>query len=65
MRQNVCKWYYVCPMKKFYEEGRLDRHWINNYCKGEWQKCIRYKYVENNIAHPNTMLPNGEINERL
>ncbi len=30
-----CKWYPVCPMKKFYEEGKLDKRWIELYCKGD------------------------------
>ncbi|MCK4664262.1 MAG: uracil-DNA glycosylase [Bacteroidales bacterium] len=60
-----CKWYPTCPMKHFYENGKLDKKWIENYCKGNWQDCIRFFKEENNIYHPDNMLPNGEINENL
>ena len=38
-----CKWYLVCPMKKFYEKGKLDKKWIELYCKGDWENCVRYQ----------------------
>jgi len=60
-----CKWYQVCPMKFFYEQGKLDKKWIEQYCKGNWQDCIRFYKEENGIYHPDNMLPNGEIDESL
>ena len=27
-----CKWYNVCPMKIFYENGRIDSQWGEDYC---------------------------------
>ena len=60
-----CKWYPLCPMKRFYEEGRLDREWIELYCKGDWQSCIRYYMEENGKPHPDWMLPDGSFDERL
>jgi len=33
---RTCKWYPVCPMKRFYEKGKLDKKWIERYCKGNW-----------------------------
>jgi len=43
---NECKWYSLCPMKRFYEEGRLERKWIELYCKGDWSNCVRYEMEE-------------------
>jgi len=60
-----CKWYQVCPMKSFYEQGKLDKKWIENYCKGNWEDCVRFLKEENGIYHPDNMLPNGEIDEQL
>ena len=60
-----CKWYQVCPMKSFYEQGKLDKKWIENYCKGNWQDCVRFFKEENGIYHPDNMLPNGEIDKSL
>jgi len=60
-----CKWYALCPMKRFYEEGKLDRKWIELYCKGDWESCIRFHMEENGEPHPDWMLPDGSIDKRL
>jgi len=60
-----CKWYPSCPMKRFYEERRLDRRWIELYCKGDWESCIRYQMEEHEKTHPDWMLPDGNIDEKL
>jgi len=60
-----CKWYPTCPMKRFYEEGLLDWKWIQNYCKGDWESCIRYQMEEKGEYHSDYMLPDGRINEKL
>jgi len=58
-----CKWYSSCPMKRFYEEGRLDKKWIELYCKGDWESCIRYQMEERGELHPDWMLPNGSLDK--
>jgi len=60
-----CKWYAVCPMKRFYERGKLNRKWVDRYCYGEWQKCRRYKMQEKGEFHPDSMLPDGSVDETL
>ena len=60
-----CKWYPMCPMKRFYEEGRLSKNWIELFCKGDWESCIRYQMEDRGEAHPDSMLPDGSIDERL
>ncbi len=62
---NPCKWYYVCPIKKYTDEGRLERYWIENYCLVNHRNCIRYQMEEKGKYHPDYMLPNGEIREDL
>ena len=62
---NECKWFPACPMKYYYEEGKLDKKWIELYCKGDWQRCIRYQMEERGDPHPDWMLPDGTIDERL
>jgi uracil-DNA glycosylase len=59
--KEVCKWYPVCPMKRFFEKGRLDKKWIELYCKGDWESCVRYRMEENGQFHPDNMLPDGNI----
>ncbi|MCU0473762.1 MAG: phosphatidylserine decarboxylase family protein [Bacteroidales bacterium] len=60
-----CKWYQVCSMKVFYEQGKLDGKWIELYCKGAWLNCIRYQMEENGESHPDNMMPDGSIDEML
>ena len=60
-----CKWYPVCPMKRFYEKGKLDKKWIELYCKGDWGNCVRYQMEEEGRLHPDWMLPDGSLDERL
>ncbi len=61
----TCKWFSVCPMKRFYEEGKLAEKWINKYCKGNWKSCKRYQMEERGEYHPPNMLPDGTIDESL
>lgn len=65
MKQKECKWYFACPMKYFFEQGKLNKKWIENYCHGDWKNCVRYQKEENGIYHPDNMLPDGEIDENL
>ena len=64
-RKETCKWFNVCPLKRFYEQGKLDRKWIENYCQGDYSKCVRYKMEEEGSYHPDNMMPDGTIDERL
>lgn len=65
MKKNVCKWYPVCPMKRFFESGKLVEKWVRDYCFGNWQKCVRYEMEESGRYHPDNMLPDGSINPDL
>lgn len=60
-----CKWHPVCPMKYYYEQGKLDRKWIDLYCKGDWKSCVRYKMEASGQYHPDNMLPDGSIDVQL
>jgi len=60
-----CKWFWICPIKRFWEEGKLGSKWVEEYCKGYWNKCKRYKIVEEGGLCPDNMLPNGKIDKSL
>lgn len=64
-RIMTCKWFPVCPMKWYYEQGRLDRKWIELYCQGDWKNCIRYQMEESAQYHSDNMLPDGSIDKSL
>jgi hypothetical protein len=63
--KNICKWYNVCPMKRYFEEGKLDIKWIDGYCKGNYNRCIRREMEEEGQYHPDNMLPDGTIDIKL
>ncbi len=52
-------------MKSFWEEGKLNAKWIEEYCKGDWGNCKRYSIVEAGKLCPDNMLPNGKIDKSL
>ena len=60
---NECKWYCCCPMRRYYEAGKLIKQWIELYCHGDWQSCIRYQMEEIGQYHPDHMLPDGSLDE--
>lgn len=63
--QADCKWYPVCPMRRYFERGKLERKWIELYCRGDWENCVRYKLEEKGQPHPDNMLPDGSIDNSL
>ncbi len=60
-----CKWFNLCPMKRYYEQGKLPARWIEDYCRGDWQRCMRYHMEERGEYHPDWMLPDGSLDPRL
>jgi DNA polymerase len=60
-----CRWYPVCPIKRYFEQRRLDRRWIALYCHGDWKACVRYQLEEAHRPHPDWMLPDGTLAPEL
>lgn len=60
-----CKWYDVCPLKRYYDRGKLDEKWVARYCWQDNRECVRKKLEEQGIAHPDIMLPDGTIDQSL
>jgi hypothetical protein len=52
-------------MKRFYEEGKLEKTWMEKYCWSNNRKCARYQLEERGEPHPDNLLPNGEIRKEL
>ena len=63
--KEVCVWFNVCPLKRFYEEGKLNIQWLKDYCWGNFSICIRKKLEDKGLFHPDNMLPDGTIDEDL
>lgn len=65
INEKECKWFRVWPIRRFDEQGLIDRSYVMDYCRGNWEKCKRYQLEEKNIPHPDHMLPDGSLNESL
>ncbi|HKL38992.1 MAG TPA: uracil-DNA glycosylase [Bacteroidales bacterium] len=62
---KICKWYDQCPVPRFYEQGKLNKKWLDLYCRGDWESCKRYQLQGRNVPHPDHMLPNGQSDHNL
>lgn len=56
-----CKWYPVCPLRVNTERGLVSGEWVEYYCKGDWESCVRYWKEERGEPHSDYMLPDGSI----
>jgi hypothetical protein len=67
MPRDVCKWFDLCPMKRYRALGLLDERWVARYCEsdGDWERCVRYQLEERGESHPDWMLPDGTLDLRL
>jgi len=65
MPENECTWFAVCPMKQFWIQGRITPHWIESFCRGRWETCVRFQLERDGIPHPDNMLPDGTIDAEL
>lgn len=65
MKKKICKWYSVCPMKRFYEQGKLDKKWVEDYCFRNGENCKRLEAFQKGIPHSDYMLPNDKVDESL
>ncbi|MCK5538385.1 MAG: hypothetical protein KAI79_16275 [Bacteroidales bacterium] len=52
-------------MKFFFEKKQIEKSWIDNFCFDNWHQCVRYQKEEQGIYHPDNMMPNGNINNKL
>jgi len=65
MSKKECKWFSVCSMKFYWQQGKIDEIWIKNYCLGNWDKCIRYQKKEAGIFYLDYLMPDGTLNNKL
>jgi len=67
MKKNLCRWYdETSAMKRAYDQGKLDKKWLKNYCWNGGKGCIRKKRFEGEgYISPDYVLPDGTIDENL
>jgi len=52
-------------MKRFYEQGKLDKKWVEDYCFRNGENCKRLEAFQKGIPHSDYMLPNDKVDESL
>jgi len=62
---STCTWFQVCPLKRYFEKGLLDKRWIEDYCFSNFSLCIRKLMEDKREYHPDNMLPDGTIDHNL
>lgn len=63
--KHSCKWYNLCPMKRAYEQGKLEKRFIDDYCFGDFRSCVRYQKESRGEPHPDYMRQDGVLDEQL
>jgi len=63
----VCKWFDICPLRRFEEKGKISNKWKKEYCSSEnsWLNCKRYQLEEKGKYHLDNMMPDGKIDKKL
>jgi hypothetical protein len=53
-------------MKRAYDRGLLDKHWIEDYCFNDGINCVRKKrFEQEGYVSPDYVLPDGTVDENL
>lgn len=61
---KVCPHSYSCQMYELFQlQGALNV-WKMNYCRGDFERCARYKKAEAGEAPPVNLMPNGKMLNR-
>ncbi len=59
----ICRWYPVCPIKKYHEQGEIEPDWVADYCMVSNPNCMRKRLEEQGIYHPDNMMPDGSMRQ--
>ena len=65
--KNVCRWYDgTSGMKRAYDQGLLEKKWIEDYCWNGGKGCVRKRRFETEgYVSPDYVLPDGNVDENL
>jgi hypothetical protein len=67
MNKNFCRWYdETSAMKRAYDNGLIDKKWVENYCWNGGKNCVRKKRFESEgYVSPDAILPDGTEDSKL
>jgi len=60
IKEMTCKWFSVCPLRRWEKQGKVSKKWKQHYCLTEdnWKHCKRYQMEAQGIPHVK-ILPDG------
>jgi len=63
--KNVCRWYdETSGIKRAYDAGKIDFHWIEDYCFKGGKDCVRKQRWEGEgYVSPDWVMPDGTVDE--
>lgn len=65
--RNYCRWYdETSAVKRAYDAGLIDKHWVEDYCRNGGKNCVRKQRWEGEgYISPPYVLPDGTEDEAL
>ncbi|MFO7794864.1 MAG: uracil-DNA glycosylase [Promethearchaeati archaeon] len=65
--KNICRWYdETSAIKRAYDQGLIDKKWVENYCWNGGKNCVRKRRFEKEgYVSPDYILPNGSEDIKL
>ena len=66
-KKTFCIWYNeTSAMKRAYNQGILDKKWVERYCWNGGKGCVRKKrFEEEGYVSSDYVLPDGTVDEKL
>lgn len=67
MEKRLCRWYdSTSGIKRAYDNGWIDKKWVEEYCWNNGENCIRKKrFEEEGYVSPDWILPDGSTSEEI
>lgn len=66
-KRDRCRWYNeTSGMKRAYDQGKLDKKWIEDYCWNGGKGCVRkMRFEREGYVSPDYVLPDGSVDGNL
>jgi hypothetical protein len=65
--RDVCRWYNATSaIKRAYDDGLIERRWVEQYCWKGGEGCVRKRrFEQEGYVSPDYVLPDGSESDQL
>ncbi|MEA3400003.1 MAG: uracil-DNA glycosylase [Armatimonadota bacterium] len=65
--RDLCRWYNeTSAIKRAYDQGLIERKWVEDYCWNGGEGCVRKpRFEQEGYVSPDYVLPDGTVSEKL